>query len=157
MSKKYALTVNINVDGKELLHDIELPLIPSKTRPGQYDIIASLKALPALKKYQFTSVKPISFSFVKSTGKIKNYAYRAKPFTSESNENFLTPLAIEQLQDFYDLEPFRRDEARGMIYDIQLDKQKDFKCAMCLCDYATLADTRLNLPFCSEKCWNSFV
>lgn len=157
MSKKYVITVNIDVDGEDLLYDVALPLVSSKTRAGQYDIIASLKALPALKKYQFSSVKPISFSFVKSTGKIKNYAKIRQPFTSESKENFLTPLAIEQLQDAYDLEPFRRDEARGMIYDIQLDKQKNFKCAMCSCDYATLADTRLNLPFCSEACWHNFV
>lgn len=157
MSKKYVITVNIDVDGMDLLQDVELPLVLSKTRPGQYDIIASLKALPALKKYQFISVKPIPFTFTKSTGKIKTYTKIRKPFTSESNENFLTPLAIEQLQDVYDLEPFRRDEARGMIYDIQLDKQKNFKCAICACDYATMADTRLNLPFCSEACWDMFV
>ena len=157
MSKKYVIIVNVEVNSKEILRDVELPLVASKTRPGKYDIIASLKALPAVKKYEFSSVKPVEFSFTKSTGKIKNYDYAPIPFTSESDKNFLTPLAIERLQDLYYLERFVNDEARGIIYDIQVDKQKNFKCALCDCDYATLVDTRIDLPFCSQTCWTTFV
>ncbi len=139
------LVVTIEAKGKQLVKDALIPLVISKTRPNRYDLLASLHAVPALKNYKFSRVRPVETLLFESRGNLIDAA---------SDDNFLSKLEVEKMQTAY---AKAEGLSRGKVYELQLDDElKTYKCAMCPCD-ALHADVRLNVPFCSQACWESFV
>ncbi len=143
--KTASIIVTVEANGKELVREVDLPLVLSTTRNNRYDLIASLKALPALSSYRFSKVRPVEVVLFQSTGKM---------IDAESEENFLTKRQVERMQNEY----FQAESmVKGKIYELQLDDElKTYKCAMCPCD-ALHADVRLNMPFCSVTCWERCI
>lgn len=140
-----SIIVTVEANGKQVLRDVNLPLLVSNTRNNRYDLIASLQALPALKAYKFSRVRPVEVLSFESRGNV---------FDAESEDNFLTRLQFERMQNAV---LKGENSVKGKIYELQLDDElKSYKCAMCPCD-ALHADVRLNMPFCSQTCWERCV
>lgn len=142
---------------KPILDEVKIPLVKSVTNPSRYDLIASLKRIPALKKYNFNEITAIPYEYNTKTKKESAFLYNPKAFDSKSDENLLTVAQIEKQQDVHYGEEYKQNTSRRMVYILHLEprittnKTSVLKCVMCQ-NMATLADLDTNLAFCSYEC-----
>lgn len=152
------LIASIQLDDKEIASEIEIPMRKSVKYPGRYDLIASLQQLPSLKKYKFSTIGAQSYEYNLFTHKKGGYLYNFPKFDNTGVENLLSLGEIEHRNDIHYSNPYKDHISTRMTYILYLDgptvaggANKTFKCAMCP-KAALIADTKLNLAFCSYEC-----
>lgn len=146
-----SIKADIVYNGMVVAKNATIPLEKRERYPGKYDLIYSLRRLPILKKYQIRKIG--KYESEPGFGK-KNVTFF---FDRDASDNLLDEEQVKRLNRLYAAQG-RERRVITLVIDPNTGQDEEitrFECAVCQAD-ATLADVRLNLPFCSEVCWENY-
>ena len=169
VKSKRTIKADVKVGDKVIAHDLVFPLYHS-SRKGRYDIIYSLQQAPQLKAYKFSRITPGSYTLNLDTGvRYSELTFPAMGRESEVNLPTDQRLDVKEAmasEETHVYNKARPDEPRRDItittYTLLLDnasseqQRRPFKCVMCMKE-AMIVHMGLNMPFCSDACWQPLI